>query len=118
LIERYDVRCPGPHAIARLLSGGNMQKILLGRTLWWEPGLILANQPTRGLDVGAVAFVHEQLQVAKERGSAVLLISEDLDEIYAVADSIVVMASGRVSRPLPPGEVSVERLGLMMAGHL
>lgn len=118
LIERFDVRCPGPNALAGILSGGNMQKVLLGRNLWWSPRLILANQPTRGLDVGAVAFVHDQLHKAQERGAAVLLISEDLDEIYAVADSIVVMASGRLSEPLAPGGVSVEQLGLMMAGQI
>lgn len=118
VIDRFDVRCPGPHAVSGLLSGGNMQKVLLGRTLWWDPQVILANQPTRGLDVGAVAFVHERLLEAKEGGAGVLLISEDLDEIYAVADSIVVMAGGRISEPLSPQTVSIEQLGLMMAGEI
>ena len=79
------MKCPSPEARIRLLSGGNMQKLILGRALDARtPCIILANQPTRGLDVGAVAYVHAQLLEARERGAAILLISEDLDEICAV----------------------------------
>jgi len=117
LVERFDIKCPGPKAITRVLSGGNMQKMLLGRTLSREPRLILANQPTRGLDVGAVSFVHGRLLEAKQRGAGVILISEDLDEILSIADRIVVMAAGRVSEPVFAEDVTVESLGLLMAGE-
>ena len=86
IIADYDVRCPGPEARIRLLSGGNMQKLILGRALSPDPRIILANQPTRGLDVGAVAYVHARLLEARARGAAVLLISEDLDEVLALSD--------------------------------
>lgn len=86
VIKSYDVRCPGPDVRIRLLSGGNMQKVILGRALEPQPRIILANQPVRGLDIGAVTFVHNQLIAARDRGAAVLLISEDLDEILALSD--------------------------------
>jgi simple sugar transport system ATP-binding protein len=117
VIKDYDVRCPGPDAVSRLLSGGNMQKLILGRTLSYKPGLILANQPTRGLDVGAVAYVHEQLLAARRAGAGVLLISEDLDELLALADQVAVIHRGRLSPPVPRAAVTVRQLGLAMAGH-
>jgi simple sugar transport system ATP-binding protein len=117
LIGDYDVKCPSPAASARLLSGGNMQKLILGRVLSQAPRLVLANQPTRGLDVGAVGYVHRQLLDVRRAGGSVLLISEDLDEILSLADRIVVMYRGRLSAPLPRAGIAIERLGLMMAGH-
>ena len=81
VIQTYDVRCPGPGTRIRLLSGGNMQKLILGRVLEAGPRIILANQPVRGLDIGAINYVHSQLLAARDRGAAVLVISEDLDEI-------------------------------------
>ncbi|MGF7207116.1 simple sugar transport system ATP-binding protein [Skermanella aerolata] len=117
VIKDYDVRCPGPDAVSRLLSGGNMQKLILGRTLSYKPGLILANQPTRGLDVGAVAYVHEQLLAARKAGAGVLLISEDLDELLALADQVAVIHRGRLSPPMPRAAVTIRQLGLAMAGH-
>ena len=117
IIGDYDVKCPSPAAAVRLLSGGNMQKLILGRVLAQAPRFILANQPTRGLDVGAVSYVHEQLLSARRAGGSVLLISEDLDEILALADRIVVMHRGRVSAPMARAGIAIERLGLMMAGH-
>ncbi|GEO36938.1 sugar ABC transporter ATP-binding protein [Skermanella aerolata] len=117
VIKDYDVRCPGPDAVSRLLSGGNMQKLILGRTLSYKPGLILANQPTRGLDVGAVAYVHEQLLAARKAGAGVLLISEDLDELLALADQVAVIHRGRLSPPMPRAAVTICQLGLAMAGH-
>jgi simple sugar transport system ATP-binding protein len=94
-----------------------MQKLILGRVLSQAPRFILANQPTRGLDVGAVSYVHEQLLSARRAGGSVLLISEDLDEILSLADRIVVMHRGRLSAPMPRAGIAIERLGLMMAGH-
>ncbi|MFO1062212.1 MAG: ABC transporter ATP-binding protein, partial [Dongiaceae bacterium] len=118
VITGYDVRCEGPDATIRLLSGGNVQKLILGRVMAPQPRLILANQPTRGLDVGAVAYVHDRLLEARGDGAAVVLISEDLDELLALSDRIAVMYRGRLSRPEPTGRLTLARLGLMMAGQL
>ena len=117
IIADYDVKCPSPAAAVRLLSGGNMQKLILGRVLSQAPRFILANQPTRGLDVGAVSYVHGRLLSARRAGGSVLLISEDLDEILSLADRIVVMYRGRMSAAMPRAGISIERLGLMMAGQ-
>ncbi len=117
VIKTYDVKCSGPEARVRLLSGGNMQKLILGRVLAHEPKLILANQPTRGLDVGAVAYVHAQLLLARRRGAGVLLISEDLDELLALSDRVAVMFRGALSQPLPRADATIQSLGLMMAGQ-
>ncbi len=117
VIADYDVRCPGPQAETRLLSGGNMQKLILGREMARSPRIILANQPTRGLDVGAVGYVHQQLLKARAAGAGILLISEDLDELLVLSDRIVVMYRGRVSPPMARSDVTIRQLGLMMAGH-
>ncbi|WP_237703772.1 ABC transporter ATP-binding protein [Rhodospirillum rubrum] len=116
LIADFDVRCSSPDATTRLLSGGNMQKLILGRTLTRDPGLILANQPNRGLDIGAVAFVHDRLLRAREKGAAIVLISEDLDEILALSDRIAVIHAGRLSPPVARESVTIGQLGVMMAG--
>ena len=117
LIEQFDVKCPSPEARVRLLSGGNMQKLILGRALDGDPAVILANQPTRGLDVGAVAYVHTQLIAARDRGAAILLISEDLDEVMALSDRVIVISKGRLSKPSSRGERSLRELGELMAGQ-
>jgi general nucleoside transport system ATP-binding protein len=117
IIENYDVKCPGPETRVRLLSGGNMQKLILGRVMANAPSIILANQPTRGLDVGAVNYVHEQLLAARRRGAAILLISEDLDELLALSDAVSVMYRGQLSAPVTRAETNVTALGLMMAGQ-
>jgi len=123
IIERFDVRGGGLDMPARRLSGGNMQKLVLGRALalgegtaQGVPTLIVAAQPTWGLDIGAVAFVHGQLIHAAEQGSAVLLISEDLDEILALADRIAVMHDGHLTEARPRSSWSLATLGLAMAG--
>ncbi|MBX3567763.1 MAG: ABC transporter ATP-binding protein [Rhizobiaceae bacterium] len=117
IIRDYEVKCPSPDARIRLLSGGNMQKLILGRALDPEPRVIVANQPTRGLDVGAVAYVHAQLIKARDRGAAILLISEDLEEIVALSDRICVISKGRISEPSRRGAKTIPQLGEMMAGH-
>ncbi len=117
IIEKFDVRCPGPETRIRLLSGGNMQKLILGRVLEAQPRIILANQPVRGLDIGAVNYVHRQLLDARDRGAAVLLISEDLDEIMALADVIHVIADGRLSPAFGRGEMTPAELGIWMSGQ-
>ena len=117
IIDKYDVRCPGSDTPIRLLSGGNMQKLILGRVLEADPQIILANQPVRGLDIGAVNYVHSRLLSARERGAAVLLISEDLDEVMALSDVIHVIADGRLSPEFKRGEMTPAQLGLWMAGQ-
>jgi simple sugar transport system ATP-binding protein len=116
-IRDYDVRCQGPDAPARLLSGGNIQKLILARVLDRSPRLVLANQPTRGLDIGAQTEVHRRLLEARGRGAGVLLISEDLDELMMLSDRIAVMYAGRLSAALPADGLDRGTLGLMMAGH-
>jgi simple sugar transport system ATP-binding protein len=117
LIARYDVRCPGPEARMRLLSGGNMQKLILGRVLEETPGVVIANQPVRGLDVGAIAYVHGRLVAARDAGAAVLLISEDLDEVMGLSDVIHVISAGRLSPGFVRGTLGPSELGLWMAGQ-
>ncbi len=117
IITGYDVRCPGPETRIRLLSGGNMQKLILGRAMAPGPRIILANQPVRGLDVGAIAYVQTQLIAARDRGAAVLLISEDLDEIMGLSDVIHVISQGRLSPGFARGTMTAAELGLWMAGQ-
>jgi ABC-type uncharacterized transport system ATPase subunit len=117
IIDKYDVRCPGADTPIRLLSGGNMQKLILGRVLETDPQIILANQPVRGLDIGAVNYVHSQLLAARDRGAAVLLISEDLDEIMALSDVIHVIFNGRLSPRFERGEMTSAQLGIWMGGQ-
>jgi len=117
LIEAFDVRCPGIDTPVRKLSGGNMQKLILARVLSSAPSIIVVNQPTWGLDVGATAYVHQQLLDAAERGAGVVLISEDLDELFQVADRIQVMYQGRLTDPVPTSEVDRAELGLLMSGN-
>ncbi len=125
LIQRFDVRgtdAQGVQTPTRALSGGNMQKLILGRALVGDPGsdkpptLIVADQPTWGLDIGAVAYVHQQLLDACARGAAMLLISEDLDEIFALADRIAVLHDGRLSAARPTAEWTLADIGMAMAG--
>ncbi len=116
-IAAYDIRCPGPDAEARLLSGGNVQKLILARVLEREPRVILANQPTRGLDVGAQSEVHRRIIAARDRGAAVLVISEDLDELFALADRFLVVHGGEVSDAGPSDHLDRSAVGLLMAGQ-
>ncbi len=116
LMRDFDVRAQGPFARASTLSGGNQQKLILARELSQNPRLIIASQPTRGLDIGASAFVHQRLLAERDRGAAILLISTDLDEIMLLSDRILVMYNGGSMGELPVGEADAQTLGLMMAG--
>jgi ABC-type uncharacterized transport system ATPase subunit len=116
LIRRYSIAAPGPSAPARLLSGGNLQKVVLAREFSGKPKLVVAASPTRGLDVGAIETVHAYLRDAAAEGVAVLLISEDLDEILGLADRIAVMYEGGIVGQTPRADASVEEIGLQMAG--
>ncbi|HEX4747601.1 MAG TPA: ABC transporter ATP-binding protein [Gaiellaceae bacterium] len=116
LIRRYDVRAPGPAAPARVLSGGNLQKVVLAREFAGQPKALVVAAPTRGLDVGAIETVHGYLRRAAADGVAVLLISEDLEEVLALADRIVVMYEGAIMGETDARSASVDELGLLMAG--
>jgi simple sugar transport system ATP-binding protein len=116
LMARFDVRAPGPSTPTRLLSGGNVQKVLLAREFSCDPKVLVAASPTRGLDVGAIETVRGLLLDAASRGVGVLLISEDLDEVLALSDRIVVMFEGRVAGVVEADGADVEEIGLLMAG--
>jgi ABC-type uncharacterized transport system ATPase subunit len=116
LIRRYDVRGGGPELPARQLSGGNLQKVVLAREFHGSPRVLVVASPTRGLDVAAIETVHRYLREAAAAGVGVLLISEDLDEILALADRIAVMYEGAIVGEADAGEATVEELGLLMAG--
>jgi simple sugar transport system ATP-binding protein len=117
LIERYDVRTRSIEVTARTLSGGNQQKLILARELETDPGVLVAAQPTRGLDVGAIEFVWRQILDQKAAGRAVLLISAELDEIYALSDRIVTLYEGRITGEYPP-DTPPEELGRGMLGDV
>ena len=116
LIKRYRIAAPGPQAPVRLLSGGNLQKVVLAREFSGQPKVLVAASPTRGLDVGAIESVHTYLHEAAANGVGVLLLSEDLDEILTLADRIAVLYEGRVAGETPRAEANVEEIGLLMAG--
>jgi general nucleoside transport system ATP-binding protein len=117
LIDRYAIKTPSATTPARQLSGGNLQKVVLGREFSGRPQVLIAASPTRGLDVGAIETVHRYLvDAAAERNVGVLLISEDLDEILALADRVVVMYEGAIAGEVRPGEATIEEIGLLMAG--
>ena len=117
IIAEYDVRSgQGPITIARSMSGGNQQKAIVGREIDKNPDLLIAVQPTRGLDVGAIEFIHMQLVALRDAGKAVLLISLELDEVMDVSDRILVMYEGEIVGELDPKKTTVEEMGLYMAG--
>ena len=118
VVAAFDVRGEGV-ARTRLLSGGNMQKLILGRgaSPATGPRFIVASQPTRGLDDGAIAEVHSRLLAARDAGAGILLISEDLDEVLALADRVAAVYRGRLTRLFPVEEIDAVRIGLLMAGH-
>ena len=117
LIEEYDVRSgQGPITVARSMSGGNQQKAIIARELDREKPLVIAVQPTRGLDVGAIEFIHSQLVAQRDAGKAVLLVSLELDEVMSLSDRILVMYEGEIVGELDPKKTTVAELGLYMAG--
>lgn len=117
LIAEYDVRTPGRDTLARKLSGGNQQKVIIAREMERQPSFILAAQPTRGLDVGAIEFVHRRLVEQRDEGKAVLLVSFELDEILALSDRILVMYEGRIVGELEGHSATEQQLGMLMAGE-
>jgi len=117
LMTRHDVRATSPDVPARQLSGGNLQKVVLAREFSGEPTVVVAASPTRGLDVAAIETVHAYLREAASNGVGVLLISEDLDEIFALADRIVVMYEGAIVGERDAGTATAEEVGLLMGGE-
>ena len=117
LIEQYDVRSgQGPVTVARSMSGGNQQKAIIAREIDKNPELLIAVQPTRGLDVGAIEYIHKQIVAQRDAGKGVLLVSLELDEVMNVSDRILVMYEGEIVGEFDPKQVTVEELGLYMAG--
>jgi simple sugar transport system ATP-binding protein len=115
VIATFGVKASGPGAIARSLSGGNLQKFIVGREIGQRPKVLIAAQPTWGVDVGAAAQIRQALIDLSERGVAVLVVSEELDELLEICDRLAVIAQGRLSTPKPVRETSAEEIGLLMA---
>jgi simple sugar transport system ATP-binding protein len=115
-LRRFDVRGASPSLPVGQLSGGNMQKIVIAREMEKAPAALIVAQPTRGLDIGATEFVHGQILAAADAGCAVLLVSSELTEIFALADRIAVMFRGRVSGIVKQNEATEQSIGLMMSG--
>jgi simple sugar transport system ATP-binding protein len=115
LLREYDVRGGGPDAYAAALSGGNQQKVCVAREIASDPKLMIAHQPTRGLDVGAIEFVHSRLIAERDKGRAVLLVSLEYEEVKALADRILVIYEGEIAGEFPP-DATEEELGIAMTG--
>ncbi|MEH6646114.1 ABC transporter ATP-binding protein [Sulfitobacter sp.] len=115
-MERFDVRPPDPKLAAKNFSGGNQQKIVLAREIERNPDLLLIGQPTRGVDIGAIEFIHQQIIALRDKGKAVLLVSVELEEIMALSDRIAVMFDGQIMGERLPAETDEKELGLLMAG--
>jgi simple sugar transport system ATP-binding protein len=117
LVKDFDVRTPSIEAAAKTLSGGNQQKVIVAREFSRPIKLLIASQPTRGLDVGSIEYIHGRLIEKRDEGDAVLVVSTELDEIRALSDRIAVMFEGKIVDILPANLVTKEQLGLLMAGH-
>jgi simple sugar transport system ATP-binding protein len=116
LIKDFDIKAPSRKTPLRNLSGGNIQKLILARELSRKPSVLIASQPTRGVDIGSTEYIHQRLSAQRNEGTATVLISEDLDEVRNLSDRIAVMYEGRIMGIVNRDEATVEKLGLMMAG--
>ncbi|MGL5009757.1 MAG: ABC transporter ATP-binding protein, partial [Paracoccaceae bacterium] len=116
IVEGFDVRTPGTHVAARALSGGNLQKFVIGRELLQVPGVIVINQPTWGVDAAAAAAIRQAILDRAAAGAAVVVISQDLDELLEIAGSFAALNAGRLTRPRPVEGLTIEEIGLMMGG--
>jgi general nucleoside transport system ATP-binding protein len=116
MMERYDVRPRNPQLRSSKFSGGNQQKLVLAREAAPEPQVLLVGQPTRGVDIGAIEFIHSRLRAMRDAGGAVLVVSSELDEILALSDRVVVMNAGRISGELPIDACTESALGRLMGG--
>ena len=116
LIDRYKVKAGGPQALAKSLSGGNLQKFIMGREIDASPKVLIVSQPTWGVDVGAAAQIRGELLKLRDEGCAVLVVSEELDELFEVSDRLMVMAQGRMSPDIPASQATIEQIGAWMSG--
>jgi simple sugar transport system ATP-binding protein len=116
LVNQFNVKTPSLETPIKNLSGGNIQKLIMARELSRKPKVLIAAQPTRGVDIGATEYIHQQLLVQRQAGTAILLISEDLDEIRSLSDRIAVIYEGRIIGIVGRDQATVEQIGLMMAG--
>jgi simple sugar transport system ATP-binding protein len=116
LIEEFDVRTPNEEVTAASLSGGNQQKLIVAREISKEPDLLIVCQPTRGLDVGAIEYIHKRIIQERDNGKAVLLVSLELDEILSLSDRIAVMYDGHIVDVLDREDATEQKLGVLMAG--
>ncbi|MEO8572819.1 MAG: ABC transporter ATP-binding protein [Pyrinomonadaceae bacterium] len=116
IVENFDVRPPIPELAAKSLSGGNQQKLIIGREFELNPKLLLVSQPTRGVDIGAIEFIHRKLIELRDSGGAVLLVSAELEEVTALADRLLVMREGKIVGEVDPKVASTEEIGLLMTG--
>ena len=115
-MERFDVRPPNPKLAAKNFSGGNQQKIVLAREIERNPDLLLVGQPTRGVDIGAIEFIHQQIVALRDQGKAILLVSVELEEIFSLSDRIAVMFDGHIMGERLPEQTDEKELGMLMAG--
>ena len=116
IIARFGVRSGGAGASAKSLSGGNLQKFIIGREISSSPKLLIVSQPTWGVDVGAAAQIRGELLQLREQGCALLVVSEELEELFEICDRLLVIAKGRVSPSVPVGQASIEQIGEWMSG--
>lgn len=116
IINDFDVRPANPNLLAKSLSGGNQQKLIIGREFELNPKLLLVSQPTRGVDIGAIEFIHRKLIEMRDNGTAILLVSSELEEVTALADRLLVFREGKIAGEVDPTKTSVEEIGLMMTG--
>ena len=114
VVQDFDVRTTGVDALASSLSGGNLQKFIVGREILQEPSLLVVSQPTWGVDAGAAAAIHEEIQRLVSAGAAVLMISQDLDEVFLLSHRISVISQGTLSAALPVDQITPEDIGLLM----
>lgn len=118
IISGFDVRTPGVHVAAKALSGGNLQKFVIGREVLQDPEVLVVNQPTWGVDAAAAASIRQALRQLAAKGAAVIVISQDLDELMEMSDTFAVLSEGRLSKPQPAKGLTIEEIGLMMGGDL
>jgi simple sugar transport system ATP-binding protein len=116
VIERFDVRTPGPGNAARSLSGGNLQKFVIGREILQDPQILIVNQPTWGVDASAAAAIRQALLDLAANGAGVIVISQDLDELMEISDLFAALNEGRLSKPRPAQGLTVDEIGLMLGG--
>jgi simple sugar transport system ATP-binding protein len=116
IVREFDVRTPGVDSAARSLSGGNLQKFIVGREILQDPGVLVVSQPTWGVDAGAAAAIHRALVALAAKGAAVLVVSQDLDELLSLTDRLAVINLGVLSAPMVTAEASIDQIGLLMGG--